>query len=171
MHDLSAQLREEARAARALNASILSLLQRQEKNLHAFLELQQGSTLNYLEQIESTVLQHQVMVESNLISPMVEYVCQGFLEANTTRKLVTRLFTEGVKGFNLDTQPAQPYQTQTTRMDNERDKELTARMSSFLHTNRVPKPDQTSKPWVFKAPPLTPIDAPDAPSIRDVAPK
>jgi hypothetical protein len=106
LHDLGAQLREEARVGRALNVEIagrlISFLQGYEKNLYAFLQQQQGGTLNYLEQIENTLLRHQVAIESKLIMPMVEYIFQANLDANTTRGLVTRLFTDGLKDFDLN---------------------------------------------------------------------
>jgi len=171
LQDLGTHLREEARTNRALSAGIASFLERYEKSLHGYLQDQQVSTNNYLRQIESTLLRHQVAVESNLIRPMVEYVCEGNLEANATRKLVTRLFTEGLKSIDLDTKPAEPYGKQNTRLDNERDRLLTIRMRAFDETNRVRKPDPTPKPWVLVAPTPTSFDAPNTPVITAAAPE
>ncbi len=163
LQDLGTHLREEARANRTLSEGIVSFLEQYEKSLYGYLRDQQISTTNYLQQIESTLLRHQVAVESNLIQPMVEYVCEGIQEANATRKLVTRLITEGVKRIDLDAKPAEPYDKQNTQMDNERDRLLTKRMRAFYETNHVPKPVQTPTPWFLVAPTPTSFIAPKTP--------
>jgi hypothetical protein len=171
LQDLGTHLREEARTNRALTEGITSFLKQYEKSIYSYLRDQQISTNNYLQQIENTLLQHQVAVETNLIRPMVEHVCEGILEANATRKLVTRLFTEGLQSINLDAKPAEPYEKQNTQMDNERDRLLTKRMRAFYQTNRVPKPVQTPQPWFLLAPPPTSFVAPNTPMPFEDAPK
>ncbi|QKG55087.1 hypothetical protein [Hymenobacter sp. BRD67] len=80
---------EETLAIRAQNVDIgnrlISLLRGWERNLYSFLQQQQQTTYDYLEQIEANMLQHQGTVETILLAPMVEQLFKVNLEAFITR--------------------------------------------------------------------------------------
>ena len=82
---LSKQVSVDTRAVRVQNADIgnrlITILRTWEKNLYGFLQQQELSRNNYLELIESNILQHQVLIETNILGPMVENLFKVNLEA------------------------------------------------------------------------------------------
>ena len=160
---VNAKVDKETLAVRAQNVEIgnrlIGIIRGWEKNLYTFMQQQQQTTYGYLEQIESNILQHQVMVETNLLAPMVEQLFKANLESFITRGLTSQLL---VKVGNL---PEGAYQKQMELSGNGRDEQLAIQMREFLKTNTVPQPKPTPRRAVTPAPvkPVVPASAaPDA---------
>lgn len=135
-----------------IGTRLVQIIRTWEKNLYLFLQQQQAASNNYLAFIESNILQHQVTVETNLLSPMVEAVFRVNQEATTTRGLATRLFIEATQKPDTVRKPAERYQDQKAQLDSERDLLLTNQMREFLKTNPVPLPKPSPKPAVTPVP-------------------
>lgn len=174
-YDLGAQMSKEVRANHVLNLEIanqlFSLLQGWEKNLYAFLQQQQGSTLNYLEQIENNLLRHQVEVESSLVKPLVQQIIRGNMEANTIRKLATKLFIEATHKADTGKKKVERYQEQKAQQDDVHTRSLKSRLGKFYETQSVPKPVPTPKPQVMAAPAKAPKAGPGTEPTGGTAPK
>lgn len=161
---VAAKVSQETLAVRTQNVDIgnrlISIIRGWEKNLYTFMQQQQATTYNYLELIESNILQHQVTVETNLLAPMVEALFKSNIEAFITRGLASQLFLKAVN------QPAESYPKQLELSNAERDTQLALQMREFLKTNSVPLPKSTPRRAVTPAPakPVAPVTpAPAAP--------
>lgn len=148
-----------------IGTRLIKIIRTWESNLYTFLQQQQASTNNYLELIESNILQHQVTVESNLLAPMVEHLFRVNQEATTTRGLATRLFIEATKKPDSPRTPAERYQDQKVQLDEERDFMLTNQTREFLKTNSVPLPKPTARRAVTPAPTKPVATASPAPAV------
>lgn len=146
---------QEARSIRVQNVDIgnrlISLLRNWERSLYGFLQQQQGGTLNYLEQIESDILRHQVAVETNLLAPMVEMMVKSNIEAYIGRVIGerTNLFVTGKK----DTEWA----AANKAVNDDRDQKVVVQMREFIKNNNVPAPKLAAKPQVPVLPPKAPV--------------
>lgn len=156
--DVSAAVSEQTLAIRQQNVDIgnrlISILRGWEKTLYGFLQQQQTGTSNYLQQIESNILGHQVQVESALLAPMVEQLFKVNLEAYITRAFASDLY---VKSAGL---PAGSVEKQMEVSTTGRDMQLAKLMREFIETNNVAKPTLSPKPQV----PATPAKAPSMPA-------
>ena len=141
------------------------ILQRWEKNLYAFQQQQQTTTNDYLELIESNVLQHQATVATKLLVPMVENLLKANLEVYIARGLMLAVQE---KMFNL---PADSYRQKMERSNNERDQELAAQLGKFLETHPVPLPKPTRRPAVTPVPAAPPKPAAPAATAPVTPPK
>lgn len=139
-----------------IGTRLIQIIRTWEKNLYGFLQLQQASTNNYLEMIESNILQHQVLIETNYFAPMVENLFKANLEAFIARGLTTELF---VKAASL---PSGSYEKQMELSNTGRDQQLVTLMREFLKTNSVPLPKPTRRPAVAPVP--VPPPKPAAPA-------
>lgn len=115
---------------------------------------QQAGTLNYLQQIETNILAHQVQVESKLLAPMIEQLFKANLEAFIIRDFASQLF---VKANNL---PVGSAEKQMELATNGRDQQLATVLREFIETNSVAKPSLSPKPQV----PAIPAKAPSVPT-------
>lgn len=148
-----------------IGTRLVQIIRTWEKNLYSFLQLQQASTNNYLEMIESNILQHQVLIETNYFAPMVENLFKANLEAFIARGLTTELF---VKAATL---PSGSYEKQMELSNTGRDQQLVTLMREFLKTNSVPLPKPTRRPAVAPVPLPPPKPAAPASTAPTVAPK
>lgn len=178
LNDLGAQMsqmRREARANQVLNLDILtqlfSLFQGWEKNLYPFLQQQQGSTLNYLEQIENNLLRHQVAVETGIVKPIVRQIIRSNMESNTMRKLATKLFIEATHKADIGKKKIERYQEHNAQTNDVHNRLLKTRMDKFYETNGVPKPVQTPKPQVMASPIKAPRAGQGTAPTAEAAPK
>jgi hypothetical protein len=141
---------QETRAIRVQNVDIgnrlIAIIRAWEKTLYSFMQLQQGSTLNYLEQIEKNIMSHQVAVETNLLSPLIEQVIQGSIEAYMARVLGEKTLLH-VRGKEQTEWP-----TVNQNLNSERDQQFVKRLREFITTNNVPVPKLSVKPAVAAAP-------------------
>lgn len=160
---------QEARSIRVQNVDIgnrlISILRNWEKSLYGFLQQQQGGTLNYLEQIESDILRHQVAVETNILAPMVEMMVKNNLESYIGRVIGerTNLFVTGKK----DTEWA----AANKAVNDDRNQKVVVQMREFIKTNNVPAPTLAPKPQVPVLPPKAPVAPVATPPEAGVAPK
>ena len=147
----------EARSVRVQQVEIgnrlISMQRAWEKSLYEFLKQQQGGTLNYLEQIESNILAHQVTVESSLLSPMVELMVKNNIETYLVRVISERMSLQ--QTGKKDTEWA----AANKGVNEERDLQLAAQMREFIKINSVPKPHLSPKPQVPATPAKAPIPA------------
>ena len=152
--DIGKRVSQEGRAIRVQNVDIgnrlISILRNWEKSLYGFLQQQQGGTLNYLEQIESDILRHQVSVETNFLAPMVEMLAKTNVEANTGRALGERTNLR-VMGKEQTDWPAF-----NKALNDDRDQKVVAQMREFIKTNNVAAPSLAAKPQVPVLPPKAP---------------
>lgn len=152
--NVSSKVAVETQAVKELNVEIanriISILRNWEQALYGFMQQQQAGTLNYLEQIESNILAHQVQVESSYFAPMIEQLIKANLEAYIGRGFAAQLL---MKSTN---QPEGSYQKQMEVSDNGRDTQLTLRMREFITTNSVAKPKLSPKPQILPVPPKAP---------------
>jgi hypothetical protein len=129
-----------------IGTRLVQIIRTWEKNSYTFMQQQQASTNNYLELIESNLLQHQVAVETNLLAPMVEQLFKGNIEAYMARVFASYLY---VKSTDL---PAGSDKKQLERSNSERDEQLAIQLQAFLKTNSVPLPKPTARRAVTPAP-------------------
>lgn len=148
-----------------IGTRLIQIIRTWEKNLYAFMQQQQASTNNYLELIESNILQHQVTVESNMLAPMVEALFKGNIEAFITRGLTADVF---VKTANL---PAGSYEKQMEASTSERNQQLAMQMREHLKTNSVPLPKPTPRRAVTPVPTAPPKPVAAAAPAPAVPPK
>lgn len=160
--NVSSKVAVETQAVKELNVEIanriISILRNWEQALYGFMQQQQAGTLNYLEQIESNILAHQVQVESSYFAPMIEQLIKANLEAYIGRGFAAQLL---MKSTN---QPEGSYQKQMEVSDNGRDTQLTLRMREFITTNSVAKPEMSPKPQILPVPPKAPSRQAGAPA-------
>lgn len=149
---------QEARSIRVQNVDIgnrlIAIIRTFEKSLYGFMQQQQGGTLNYLENIESGILRHQVSIETNLLSPMVEKLVRTSLEAYNMRVISehTNLTVTGGKGPG--------WEAVNAALNEATDKKVVEEMREFIKTHNVPAPTLAPKPTV----PAIPQKAPAAPA-------
>jgi hypothetical protein len=138
---------------------LISIIRGWEKNLYTFMQQQQQATHGYLEQIESNILQHQVMVETNMLEPMVESLFKVNIEAFIARALTTKLFV-----ITTNMGPGS-YEKQMELSTNERDQQLATLLREFLETNTVPVPKPTPRRAVTPIPAKPVAPASSAPAV------
>ncbi|MGI4744272.1 MAG: hypothetical protein ACRYG7_54680 [Janthinobacterium lividum] len=140
---------QETRAIRVQNVDIgnrlIGIIRAWEKTLYSYMQLQQGSTLSYLEKIEKNILAHQVSVETHFLAPMVEQIMKANIEAYMARVVSEWSYLEIKK-------KPEDFTAQDERLSNERDKKLLAVMREFLTAHTVPTPQLSVKPAVPAAP-------------------
>jgi hypothetical protein len=160
---------QEARSIRVQNVDIgnrlISLIRTVERSLYGFMQQQQGGTLNYLEQIESDILRHQVAIETNVLSPMVEMLIKNNLEAYYGRVISehTNMHVTGRKHSEWD--------AVNKSLNDERDREVVAQMREFIQNHNVPAPSLAPKPQVPAVPPKAPVTPAAATSETGASPK
>ncbi|WP_147320907.1 hypothetical protein [Hymenobacter lapidiphilus] len=145
---------QEARSIRVQNVDIgnrlISILRNWEKSLYGFLQQQQGGTLNYLEQIESDILRHQVSVETNYLAPMVEMLVKSNIETYIARVLVERT------NLRVQNKEQTEWAGVNKGLNDDRDQQVVVQMREFIKTNNVPAPSLAAKPQVPVLPPKAP---------------
>lgn len=155
---------QEARATRVQQVDIgnrmISINKTWEKALYEFLRMQQGAVQNYLEQIASDILRHQVAIESNYLSPMVEMLLTAKVEAYLARVIGERTNLR-VRGKE-DTEWA----ASNKAINDDRDQKVAAQGREFFKTNSVPAPKLSPKPQLA----TVPVKAPAAPALAPAAP-
>jgi hypothetical protein len=155
---------QETRAIRVQNVDIgnrlIGIIRAWEKTLYAFMQLQQSTTLGYLEQIEKNIMAHQVAVETNLLGPMIEHVIRGRIEAYMARVLSEKTNLQITEGKQSN------WAEMNGDHNGDRDNLLVNAMRDFIKTNNVPAPKLSVKPAV----PTAPSKAIAAPSTSAVPP-
>ena len=146
-----------------IGTRLIQIIRTWEKNSYAFMQQQQASLTNYLELIESNILQHQVLVETNYFAPIVENLFKVNLEAFIVRGLTSQLLVK------VGALPEGNYQKQMDVSNAGRDQQLVMLMREFLKTNSVPLPKPTRRPAVTPVPAAPPKPAAPA-STAPVAP-
>jgi len=148
---------QEARSIRVQNVDIgnrlIAIIRTFEKSLYGFMQQQQGGTLNYLENIESGILRHQVSLETNLLSPMVEMLVKNNIETYIARVLVERT------SLRVANKEQTEWPSVNKTFNDDRDKKLAEQMREFIKNHNVPAPTLAPKPLV----PAVPKKAPAAP--------
>ena len=129
-----------------IGTRLVQIIRTWEKNQYAFMQQQQASINNYLELIESNILQHQVAVETNLLAPMVEQLFKANLESFIARGLTTHLL------MKADNKSEEAYEKQMELSNNGRDQQLAMKLGEFLKTNSMPLPKSTRRPAVIPVP-------------------
>lgn len=149
---------QEARSIRVQNVDIgnrlIAIIRTFEKSLYGFMQQQQGGTLNYLEQIESGVLRHQVAVETNYLMPLVEMLVQTNVEANTGRTIGEHTNLAVTRKNDSD------WAALNKAFNEDRDQKVVVKMREFIKNHNVPAPSLSPKPAV----PAVPQKAPAAPA-------
>lgn len=148
-----------------IGTRLIQIIRTWEKNLYAFMQQQQATTYNYMELIESNILQHQVTVESNTLAPMVEALFKSNIEAFITRSFASQLY------LTSTSQPAENFPKQMERSNEERDIQLTTQMREHLKTNSVPLPKPTPRRAVTPVPVAPPKPVAAASSAPAAGPK
>jgi hypothetical protein len=148
--NVSDKVGQDTRAIRVQNVDIanrlIGIIRAWEKTLYGFMQLQQGATLNYLEQIEKNILSHQVAVETNLLSPLIEQVIRGRLESYIARVLAEKTNLQVTEGKQAN------WLQMNGDHNGERDQLLVKALREFITTNSVPAPKLSVKPGVPAAP-------------------
>jgi hypothetical protein len=148
--NVSDKVGQETRAIRVQNVDIgkrlIAIIRAWEKTLYGFMQLQQGTTLSYLEQIEKNILSHQVAVETNLLSPLIEQVIQGSIESYMARVVGERTH------LHVTAKPKTDWAEMNQNLNGERDLQLVKRLRDFITTNSVPVAKLSVKPGVPAAP-------------------
>lgn len=148
-----------------IGTRLVQIIRTWEKNLYAFMQQQQATTYNYMELIESNILQHQVTVESNTLAPMVEALFKSNIEAFITRSFASHLY------LTSTSQPAENFPKQMERSNEERDQQLAMQMREHLKTNSVPLPTPTPRRAVTPVPTAPPKPVAAAAPAPAVPPK
>ena len=143
---------------------IVSVIRGWERTLYGFMQQQQMSLNTYLERIESNVLRHQVLVESNLLAPMVEQIVTTRIESNLNRTILERLYTELGKNKSISFEEAHQRHTE------ERDKHLVNELRELLEKHPVPAPQPTTKPAITPVPTKPVVAAPASPPVSPSPP-
>ena len=147
---LSGQVSKQTFAVRQQNVEIsnreVAIIRNWEKNLYGFLQQQQTSLHTFLQQIEGNILRHQVLVEINLLQPMIEQLLKGNLESYIGRGLGARIYLEAIK------QPAARWEEQNDLLSQERDEKLVAALREFMREHTVAAPSSTRKPEITAMP-------------------
>ena len=166
---IASKVGQETFAVRKQNVEIgerlISIIRQWEKNLYGFLQQQQAGTLNYLEQIENTILRHQVAVESDLLAPLMAQVIQGNVEAQMARVYAVRTHHQ-LKGEKEE----QQWSVANQEVKGKRDQQLMKRLRASTETNKVTLPSQSPKPQVPATPPKAPMDVAGATPAIGAAP-
>jgi hypothetical protein len=151
-----------------IGTRLIQIIRTWEKNSYAFMQQQQASLTNYLELIESNILQHQVAVETNLLAPIVEQLFKVNIEAILTRELATRLYVGDTGLTDATMLPAERYAHKRKKFDSERTQRLKAKMSEFIESNPMPLPKPTRRPAVTPVPllPLKPAATAQAAPLK-----
>lgn len=153
--EITATVTKEARTTRVQQVDIgnrtISILRAWEKALYGFLQQQQGGTLNYLEQIENDILRHQVALETNFLSPMVEMMVKSNIEIYINRVLTERT------NLRVSGSEQTAWAEANRGLNEERDQKIVVQMREFIKTNGVPVPKLTPKPQVPALPPKAPM--------------
>ena len=147
---LSGQVSKQTFAVRQQNVEIsnreVAIIRNWEKSLYGFLQQQQTSLHTFLQQIEGNILRHQVLVEINLLQPMMEQLLKGNLESYIGRGLGARIYLEAIK------QPAARWEEQNNLLSQERDEKLVAALREFMREHTVAAPNSTRKPEMTAMP-------------------
>ncbi|MGI4734432.1 MAG: hypothetical protein ACRYG7_04560 [Janthinobacterium lividum] len=148
--NVSDKVGQDTRAIRVQNVDIanrlIGIIRAWEKTLYGFMQVQQGTTLSYLEQIEKNIMSHQVAVETNLLSPLIEQVIQGSIESYMARVVGERTH------LHVTAKPKTDWAEMNQNLNGERDQQLVKRLRDFITTNTVPVPKLSVKPSVPAAP-------------------
>ena len=153
--EITATVTKEARTTRVQQVEIgnrtISILRAWEKALYGFLQQQQGGTLNYLEQIENDILRHQVALETNFLSPMVEMMVKSNIEIYINRVLTERT------NLRVSGSEQAGWAAANKGLNDDRDAQILVEMREFIKNNAVPVPKLTPKPQVPVLPPKAPM--------------
>ena len=151
---------QEARTTRVQQVEIgnrmIAINKTWEKALYEFLKMLQGGTLNYLEQIESDILRHQVAIETNYLSPMVEMLLTAKAEAYLARVIGERT------NLRVRGKEDSEWAAATKAINDERDQKVMGQVREFIKTNSVPAPKLASKPQLPAVPVRVPTAVPAA---------
>lgn len=154
-----------------IGTRLVQIIRTWEKNSYAFMQNVQASTNNYLEMIESNLLQHQVEVEGKLLAPLVEGQFKGILETELVRGLVTYLYMMAPNPNEPAEKHAEKFSVHRAHNTAQRDKELAKALHEFQKTNAVPLPKPTRRPAVIPVPAAPPKPAAPASTAPAAPPK
>ena len=167
--EVTATVIKEARTTRVQQVEIgnrtISILRAWEKALYGFLQQQQGGTLNYLEQIENDILRHQVALETNFLSPMVEMMVKSNIEIYINRVLTERT------NLRVSGSEQAGWAAANKGLNDDRDAQIVVQMREFIKTNGVPVPQLAPKPLVPATPPKAPMAPASGTPVGGTAPK
>lgn len=160
---------QEARTTRVqqvdIGNRIISINKTWEKALYGFLQQQQGTTLDYLEQIESSILQHQVAIALNRLLPMIELMISCSTEAYIGRVIAERM-NLFIRGKNDN-----EWSAVNKHNNDSRDRLMLNELREFIKTNNVPAPKPAPKPLVMAPPHIAPPAPITAPPTAGTSPK
>ncbi|RSK43166.1 BfmA/BtgA family mobilization protein [Hymenobacter rigui] len=160
---------QEARSIRVQNVDIgnrlIAIIRTFEKSLYGFMQQQQGGSLNYLEQIESGILRHQVALETNYLMPLVEMLVQTNVEANTGRTIGEHTNLAVTRKNDSD------WAALNKAFNEDRDQKVVVKMREFIKNHNVPVPTLAPKPAVPAVPPKAPVAPAAAMPEADSTPK
>ena len=167
--EITATVIKESRTTRVQQVEIgnrtISILRAWEKALYGFLQQQQGGTLNYLEQIENDILRHQVALETNFLSPMVEMMVKSNIEIYINRVLTERT------NLRVSGSEQAGWAAANKGLNDDRDAQILVQMREFIKTNGVPVPKLAPKPLVPALPPKAPMAPASGTPTGGTAPK
>ena len=131
---------------------LMAVLKSFERELFKVLEAQQGGIFEYLGQIEANILNHQVGVEAQILTPLLERLIATGVETHMSRVLVEVLMLK-TRNLEFTTEDAQ-----TTKLayDRQRDNQIIVETRKILETARVTRPQATVKPPLAKPTPPPP---------------
>ena len=147
---LSSQVTKQTFAVRQQNVEIsnreVAIIRNWEKNLYGFLQQQQTSLHTFLQQIEGNILRHQVLVEINLLQPMMEQLLKAKRESYAGRIVGERVYLEVLK------KPSADWESQHEKISQERDQLVVADLREFMQEHTVAAPSSTRKPEMTAMP-------------------
>ena len=166
---LSEKVADETKMVRKQNTEIgnrlIGLLRTWEKNQYVFLQQQQQGMLNYLEQIENNIIRHQVGIETNFLSPLVELVIRGNQES-----YITRLLAEEIQ-LKVMGKTEYTFEAMHLHYTAQRDNKVVTQVRDFLQANAVAAPGRAPKPVVPEIPKVVPSSATIVSPIAGATPK
>jgi hypothetical protein len=121
---------------------LVAILRTWEANQYKFMQAQQGSVLGYLESIEVNILNHQVALESQLLTPLLERVVRNGVDSHLARMIgeVLILKTKGTS-YSQD-----ELRQSTSDYDAQRDRQLVNEIRKLLDSATITAPKPTVKP-------------------------
>ena len=138
---------------------LATIMRERDATLYKLLQEQHATTIDYLQQIEANILTHQVAMETQVLSTLLERVLHNGAEATLNRAML-EVITLQLK--------AQPYSEQEQHifnldLDAQRDNYLLLELRRLQEKVMVPAPISTTRP-------AAPVPMPDAPSKSGEAP-
>lgn len=125
---------------------LIAIIRGWEKSSYGFHQQQHMGLVNYLEQIETKILDRMVGQEVNLFAPMIQELLKTNIEAFVNRSLSTKLYLRAIDGNEVRFDPI------NASAEKERDRELAEQLVNYHKEHPLPNLTNTPKPAVTPVP-------------------